>query len=84
MNKKISDLTNVLTDKKRTDRIKLVRSVAVDVKQSFPELPNVDVMRAIYSASNVGNLRERLTKDEVWSAVADAVAVVSSRRGVAQ
>ena len=84
MTKKISDLTNVLTDKKRTDRIKLVRSVAVDVKQSFPELPNVDVMRAIYSASNVGNLRERLTKDEVWSAVADAVAVVSSRRGVAQ
>lgn len=84
MANKITDYTQVLTDKKRDERCRLVRSVAVDVKQSFPELPNVDVMRAIYSASNVGNLRERLTKDEVWSAVADAVAVVSSRSGVAQ
>ncbi|EBS4163243.1 TPA: hypothetical protein IGM85_004388 [Escherichia coli] len=84
MTKQITDLTNVLTDKKRTDRINLVRGVAVDVKQSFPELSNVDVMRAIYSASNVGNLRERLTKDEVWSAVADAAVTVAVNSEVAK
>ncbi|EOU9536112.1 hypothetical protein ACOJCT_004402 [Cronobacter dublinensis] len=84
MAKKITDLTSVLTDKKRADRRRLVRSVAVEVKQSFPDMPNVEVMRAIFRASNEGHNRERLTKDEVWSAVADAAVAVAVNSEVVQ
>ncbi|EMA8648743.1 hypothetical protein U5O48_004402 [Cronobacter turicensis] len=84
MAKKITDLTSVLMDKKRADRCRLVRSVAVEVKQTFPDLPNVDVMRAIFRASNEGTTRERLTKDEVWTAVTDAAVAVAVNSGVAK
>lgn len=72
MAKRVSELTTVLTDKKRVERLRLVRGVASNIKQEFPELPNVEVMRAIFRAANEGHNRERLTKDEVWAAVADA------------